>query len=78
MNIKEEDWKVAEERLKTMPNNLKLGIFSKSYSKQELILEVQNRTEVGEAYVEMQKEFIKWLVKQIFNNQNLIKNQEIN
>jgi len=63
-NISEEEWKIVEERLKIMPNKMRLGILSNSYNKQELLLEVQNKSEVGRAYVEMQMEFIKWLVKQ--------------
>ncbi|MCK4647621.1 hypothetical protein KAT24_01675 [Candidatus Pacearchaeota archaeon] len=63
-NISEEEWKIVEERLKTMPNKMRLGILSNSYTKQELLLQVQDRTEIGKAYVQMQVEFIKWLAKQ--------------
>lgn len=62
--VSEDEWKIVEERLKTMPNKMKLGILSKSYDKEELLIEVKKRSEVGVAYVEMQMEFIKWLVKQ--------------
>lgn len=62
--ISEEEWKIVEERLKTMPDKMKLGILSNSYGKQELLYEVQNKTEIGIAYAEMQIEFIKWLMKQ--------------
>ena len=62
--ISEEDWKIVEERLKTMPDRMRLGILSNSYGKQELILEVQNKSNIGIAYAEMQIEFIKWLIKQ--------------
>lgn len=62
--ISEEEWKVVEARLKTMPNNMRLGILSNSFNKQELLLEVQRKSEIGGAYVEMQMEFIKWLAKQ--------------
>ena len=50
-NISEEEWKIVEERLKTMPNNMRLGILSKSFSRDELLLEVQRKSDIGEAYV---------------------------
>ena len=62
--IKDDEWKVVESRLKTMPSKMRLGILSKSYGRPELLMEVQNRTDVGRAYVEMQIGFVKWLVKQ--------------
>ena len=62
--LNEEDWKVVEERLKDMPETLHLGILSKSLNKEELLKEVQKRTEIGKAYAEMQLGFIKWLAKQ--------------
>jgi len=63
-SISEDDWRIVEERLKTMPSKMKLGILSNSYTKEDLLLEVQNKSEVGRAYVEMQMEFIRWLAKQ--------------
>jgi len=63
-SIPENEWKIVEERLKTMPSKMKLGILSNSYTKQDLLLEVQKKSEVGRAYVEMQMEFIRWLAKQ--------------
>ena len=63
-NISDEEWRIVEERLKTMPDKMRLGILSNSFSKQELIIEVENKSEVGRAYAEMQLEFIKWLIKQ--------------
>ena len=62
--ISEEEWEVVKARLKTMPDNMRLGILSNSFNKQELLLEVQNKSEIGGAYVEMQMEFIRWLAKQ--------------
>lgn len=62
--LNEEDWKVVEERLKDMPKTLNLGILGKSLNKEELLKEVQGRTEIGKAYAEMQLGFIKWLAKQ--------------
>lgn len=63
-SVSDEEWKIVEERLKSMPNKMRLGILSKSYNKEDLLLEVQKKTDVGRAYVEMQMEFIRWLVKQ--------------
>jgi len=63
-NISEEEWKIVEARLKTMSNKMRLGLLSNSYTQKELLIEVQDRTEVGSIYVEMQMEFIKWLMKQ--------------
>ncbi|MBU3913692.1 MAG: hypothetical protein KKE50_06385 [Nanoarchaeota archaeon] len=63
-NISDDEWKIVEERLKTMPNKMKLGILSNSYTKQDLLLEVQKKSDVGRAYVEMQMEFVRWLAKQ--------------
>ena len=62
--ISEKDWAIVEERLKTMPDKMQLGILSSSYTKDQLLIEVQNKTEVGIAYAEMQLEFVKWLLKQ--------------
>ena len=63
-DISDDEWKIVEERLKTMPNKMRLGILSNSYDREQLLLEVQNKSEVGRVYVEMQMEFITWLVKQ--------------
>jgi len=68
-NISNEEWKIVEERIKTMPDKMKLGILSHSFNKQELLLEVQNKSDIGRSYVEMQIEFIKWLIKQSKINQ---------
>lgn len=40
-NISEEEWKIVEERLKTMPDKMRLGILSNSFTKQKLIEEVK-------------------------------------
>lgn len=63
-NISEDEWKIVEERLKTMPDKMRLGILSNSFTREELILQVKKRTDIGEAYAEMQIEFIKWLINQ--------------
>jgi len=62
--IQEEDWKVVEERLESMSDDLKLGILGESLTKKELINEIKKRSEVGIAYAEMQLDFIRWLIKQ--------------
>lgn len=62
--ITEEDWKVIEDRLKSMPKELQLGILEQSFTKEQLLEEVRKKSEVGEAYVKMQLDFIKWLAKQ--------------
>ena len=72
--LTEEDWIVVEERLKTMSNKMKLGILSNSYTPEELLVEVQNKSEVGRAYVEMQMEFVRWLAKQSIHQQLSLKN----
>lgn len=36
--VSEDEWKIVEERLKTMPNKMKLGILSKSYDKEEFLI----------------------------------------
>jgi len=62
--INEEDWKVIEDRLKSMPEEFELGILEQSYTKQQLLREIKNQSEVGEFYVKMQVDLIKWLAKQ--------------
>lgn len=68
-NISADEWKIVEERLKTMPNQMRLGILSQSFDKEQLLAEVKKKSEIGRAYVEMQMEFITWLVKQSKVNQ---------
>jgi hypothetical protein len=63
-NISEDDWKVVEARLESMPEEMCIGILSHAFTKRELTIEVKNRTEVGTAYASMQLRFITWLLKQ--------------
>ena len=42
-DIKDDEWKVVESRLKTMPSKMRLGILSKSYGRPELLIEVQKK-----------------------------------
>ena len=62
--ISEEDWKVVEDRLKSMPDEFELGILEQSFTKKQLLQEIRNKSEVGEFYVRMQIDLIKWLAKQ--------------
>ena len=62
--ISENDWKVVEKRLESMPDDFSIGFSCKSFTKEELMIEVKGRTESGKIYVDMQLGFIKWLLKQ--------------
>lgn len=62
--ITEEDWKVVESRLESMPEEMSIGILSGTFTKKELLVEVRGRTEMGCSYAKMQLGFIKWLLKQ--------------
>ena len=62
--ITEEDWKIIEDRLKSMPEGFEIGILEQSLSKENLLKAIQERNPVGEEYVKMQIEYIKWLAKQ--------------
>ena len=62
--ITEEDWSVIEDRLKSMPEEFELGILEHSYTKQQLLKEIKDQSDVGEFYVKMQIDLIKWLAKQ--------------
>ena len=64
MNITDEDWKVVEARLETMPEEMTIGMLSHTFTKRELLVEVRGKTEFGIAYAEMQLGFVKWLLKQ--------------
>lgn len=64
IKITEDDWKVVEDRLKSMPEEFELGILEQSYTKQQLLQEIKNKSDVGEFYVKMQTDMIKWLAKQ--------------
>jgi hypothetical protein len=63
--LSENDWQIVEKRLNTMPKNMGIGIVSRSFTKEELILEVKNKTEVGMAYAKMQIKFVRWLLGQL-------------
>jgi len=62
--ISEEDWKVVESRLETMPEEMRIGILTKIFTKGELLEEVKKRTEVGHSYASMQLRFIRWLLQE--------------
>lgn len=62
--ITEDDWKVIEDRLKSMPDDFELGILEGSFTKQQLLKEINDKSDVGEFYVKMQVDLIRWLAKQ--------------
>ena len=68
----EEDWKVTEKRLMSMPDSFSIGFNCKSFNKDELIIEVKNKTEFGEIYVDMQIGFIKWLLKEAIGSHKTV------
>ena len=57
-SIPDDDWKVVEARLETMPEEMRIGILSRVLTKQELVKEVKERTEIGHSYAHMQLRFI--------------------
>ncbi len=61
--IDEEYWKVVEKRAERVSDNIRIGILGNLYSKQELLEEVRNRSDVGRIYAEMQKEFTKFCLE---------------
>ena len=63
-NISEDDWNVVEARLETMPEEMKIGILSNVFTKQDLLHQVKSRSEVGQSYAVMQLRFISWLLKE--------------
>lgn len=62
--ISEDEWKVVEARLESMPEEMRIGILSRVLTKTELTQEVKERTEIGHSYAHMQLRFIKWLLKE--------------
>ncbi len=63
-NISNDDWKVVEARLETMPEEMRIGILSNVFTKSDLLGQVKDRTDVGQAYAVMQLRFISWLLKE--------------
>ena len=60
IEITDEDWKVIEKRAEELPDNFHIGILGEVLSKEDLLQNIYDRTEFGEAYVKMQLKFIKW------------------
>lgn len=63
IQITDEDWKVIEKRAEELPDNFHIGILGEVLSKDELLKNIYDRTEIGEAYVKMQYRFIRWAAK---------------
>lgn len=63
IQITEEDWKVIEDRAEELPDNFHIGMLGAVLSKEELLRNIRDRTELGEAYVRIQLRFIKWTTK---------------
>jgi len=67
MNEKEisaEDWLIVEKRLESMPENMSIGFLSHSFTRDQLMVQIKDKTEIGTAYALMQLEFIAWLLEQ--------------
>ncbi len=63
IEITDEDWKVIEKRAEELPDNFHIGILGEVLSKEDLLQNIHERTEFGEAYVRMQLKFIRWAAK---------------
>lgn len=63
IQITDDDWEVIEKRAEELPNSFHIGILGEVLSKEELLQNLHNRTNLGEAYVRMQLRFIKWAAK---------------
>lgn len=63
IEIADEDWEVIERRAEELPANFHIGILGVVLSKEELLQNINDRTELGEAYVRMQLKFIKWAAR---------------
>lgn len=63
IEITDEDWEVIEKRAEELPNNFHIGLLGEVLSKDDLLRNIHDRTEFGEAYVRMQLRFIRWAAK---------------
>ena len=63
IEISEEDWKVVEARLKFSGSNLKILIFGKTLTKNDLLKEVEEKSEIGKVYATAQLEYLKWCAR---------------
>ncbi len=60
MAVSEDEIKIVLERLKVMPRTVTLNIGSYgSFTRDQLIEQVTNRTEIGELVVEMQMTYLR-------------------
>lgn len=62
--ISDEDWRLVEARLETMPEEMTIGILSSVLTKKDILIEVRMRSEIGYSYAKMQLGFIKWLFQE--------------
>ena len=62
--ITEEQWKIVEERLKRMPENIVIGILgvSEPLTKEKALQHVKARDSIGEEIARIQLEYYKYLL----------------
>jgi hypothetical protein len=65
ITISSEDWLIVEKRLESMPKEMYFGFLSSSFTRDELLVEVKDKSDVGTKYALMQIRFIEWLMKQL-------------
>ena len=63
--LTEGDWEVAKQRAETLSDDYGIGIVGRLLTKGELLKDIEIRGEIGELYVESQKEFLRWLVTSV-------------
>ncbi len=61
--IPETFWRIAKARFEKMPSHLRLIIGANSLTKEEILNEIEKRSEVGKLLVKMQLEYLKFLKK---------------
>lgn len=59
--LTESDWQLALARYQEMPETIRIAILGQSLGKQEILGNIQARTETGEKLVAMQANYLKWL-----------------
>lgn len=65
IQITDADWEVIEKRAEELPDNFHIGILGEVLSKEDLLRNIHDKTKIGEAYVRMQFNFIKWAAKRV-------------
>ncbi len=67
--IEEDDWKLAELRLETMPTNLQLSIGNYGIlDKKELLEHLSKRDEIGKLVVQSQIQYLRYFKKELEKN----------